>query len=184
MSKLGRHPPESRRFCPARPDWQLVRQGLLPRRPEGGKGAFGEAVVAPDWADQTSRQQGDAEPSANAAENGLDDAKLKQAKSDDAALRQDRLQPQAVRAAGAKHDDLEISLVRQAFKRTHGPICQQHEFLTENRFLFEFRMVDRAADEGAFQPLFEHVMDEFACGACSKHQINCWLGCDINAEHR
>src|SRR5690349_19459658 len=120
----------------------------------------GDAALAPRRTDHALGQQRHADPGGDAAENALDRAELEPPHIDDAARRQYGVEAIAVGAAGAEDDGLEAALAGQLVEMTNRARRHQHELLAEYRILGQFGVIDRSADEGAFEIMRDDRLDK------------------------
>ncbi len=115
--------------------------------------------------DQAARHHGYAKSRRHAAQHRLDGAEFQLAQAGNAAPGQQIFQFLAIRATGPQHDDAHIGQPGQPGQLGDAGRGHHHQFLGEDGFGDEVRMVDRAAHEGALQLPRHHLLDQFPAGA-------------------
>ncbi len=83
-----------------------------------------------------------------------------------------------------EHDDLEFALpveILQTPKRWPG---DEHQFFAEDDFLYQIGVLHGAGNEGAIQPVLQHVGDQPGAGAGGDDQSNRRVGPRIGGEDR
>ena len=143
----------------------------------------GEAALAAGRLQDAPGHEGHAKAAGDRAHDGLDGAELQKARGDDAAAGQHLLEPLAVGAAGAQHDDLDVAAADHLVQLGHRGRGPDGELFLEDGLDGEVGMLDRAADEGALQPALDHVVYQLARGARAQHQIDLGPGLGVGLEN-
>ena len=99
-------------------------------------------------------------------------------------MREDGVEPLAVGTAPFEDDGAEVALEGEFGEVADGGGRDHHQFLVEDRFLVEVRVVDGAGDEGAIEAVLAHLFDEAGRGAGDDGQVDSGVGLDIGREDR
>ena len=143
-----------------------------------------DACATPCRADQRARQERDAKPGSDGAQDRFQSAELQTAQADDSAPRQDLFEALPVGATGPQDDEAQVRALQSSSNRRIGGRTEQSQFFLEGRSGGEQRMHDGAADKSPFQLTVKHALDQLGCRAGAQHEVDAGMGAGVGSEQR